>query len=163
MTPRLPSSIQRLGLSAFRRLPAPIRRRAIHAGTPNFTVGAVLIMRDDAGRILLVRQRHTTGWGLPGGLLAHGEAPEDAVRREVSEELGLQIDPAEVTPAVPHAMVNPKSRRVDIVFMTTSTATVTPDGTEILEARWFPTDDLPVCSYGTRPLLIRCGVVPSPA
>jgi len=179
MPPRLPAPIQRIGLNIFRRLPPSIRRRAIHAGTPNFTVGAVLLLRDDDGRVLLVRQRHTrrvsiersearsestAGWSLPGGLLGHGESPREAVVREVFEELGMRLDAGDVAEAVPHALVNPHSRRVDIVFTlargTEASGTVSADGIEILEIRWFAPDDLPRCTRGTYLVLTRCGVVP---
>jgi 8-oxo-dGTP pyrophosphatase MutT (NUDIX family) len=49
-------------------------------------VGAVF---DGEGRVLLVRQTYVTGWRLPGGAIGLGEGPEAAVRRELSEELGL--------------------------------------------------------------------------
>lgn len=163
MPPRLPAPIARIGLNIFRRLPASIRRRAIHAGTPNFTVGAVLLLRDDDGRILLVRQRHTRGWSLAGGLLSHGESPREAVVREVFEELGVRIDPDDVAEAVPHALVNPQTRRVDVVFTLTRAGEVTADGIEILEAKWFAPDDLPRCTRGTYLVLIRCGVVATPS
>jgi 8-oxo-dGTP pyrophosphatase MutT (NUDIX family) len=45
------------------------------------------------GRVLLVR--HTYGdprWDLPGGSLKRGELPVDAARREMSEELGVEIE-----------------------------------------------------------------------
>ncbi|MCA1694113.1 MAG: NUDIX domain-containing protein [Actinobacteria bacterium] len=158
----LRSMLTRLALNVFRRLPPPIRRHVVHAGTPNFTVGAVLLLRDDNERVLLVRQRHTQGWSLPGGLLGHSETPEAAVLREVTEELAVQIDPDSLTAAVPHALVNPQKRRVDIVFTAVLTArsnnTVTPDGIEILEARWFAADGLPRCTQGTYLALTRCGV-----
>ncbi|MEU9301188.1 NUDIX domain-containing protein [Streptomyces sp. NPDC048269] len=58
---------------------------------------AAVIIRD--GRVLMVRERGPgpTGrhdgpeyWTLPGGGLEAGEEPEDAVRREVAEEVGLR-------------------------------------------------------------------------
>lgn len=46
------------------------------------------------GRVLMVRRRFEPNkgrWSLPGGLVEVGEAPEDAARREVREELGLEV------------------------------------------------------------------------
>ena len=52
------------------------------------TVSALI--RDDAGRILLVR--HVDGpWQLPGGAIDPDESPEDAVRRECLEEASIEI------------------------------------------------------------------------
>lgn len=49
-----------------------------------------------AGNLLLVRQfRHGTGEltvEIPGGMIDHGETPEQAARRELSEETGYQAE-----------------------------------------------------------------------
>lgn len=55
-------------------------------------VGAVIV-RD--GRALLIRRGHEPRkgeWSLPGGLVNLGESLEDAVRREVREETGLNVE-----------------------------------------------------------------------
>jgi ADP-ribose pyrophosphatase YjhB (NUDIX family) len=59
---------------------------------PVACVGA--IVRDDAGRLLLVRRRTDPGrgrWSIPGGRVRAGEDERAAVRREVAEETGLQV------------------------------------------------------------------------
>jgi 8-oxo-dGTP diphosphatase len=62
------------------------------------SVRALLLDPDD--RVLLVRFEFPTAtvWGLPGGGLQPGEAPHDALRRELAEEVGLD-DPL-IGPAV---------------------------------------------------------------
>lgn len=60
-------------------------------------VGAVV--HDDAGRILLVRRINPPGaglWSIPGGRVEPGEDDAAAVVREVAEETGLRVVPAEV-------------------------------------------------------------------
>jgi ADP-ribose pyrophosphatase YjhB (NUDIX family) len=57
-------------------------------------VGAVV--HDATGRLLMVQRGndpHRGLWSLPGGRIEHGESPEDAVRREVREETGLDVLP----------------------------------------------------------------------
>jgi 8-oxo-dGTP diphosphatase len=55
-------------------------------------VGAVVF--DDAGRLLLIRRGHDPHaglWSLPGGRVEDGETLEQAVRREVREETGVDV------------------------------------------------------------------------
>ena len=42
------------------------------------------------GRVVLVRHSYTNGWYLPSGGVKRGEMPEDAIRRELAEEIGLR-------------------------------------------------------------------------
>jgi ADP-ribose pyrophosphatase YjhB (NUDIX family) len=46
-----------------------------------------LIVRD--GKILLARHSYVPGWLLPGGGVARGEPAEQAILREMKEEIGL--------------------------------------------------------------------------
>jgi 8-oxo-dGTP pyrophosphatase MutT (NUDIX family) len=53
------------------------------------TFGAHALALTPAGRIVLVRLRYADGWRLPGGGRAEGEPPEEAVLRELREEIGM--------------------------------------------------------------------------
>ena len=56
---------------------------------PRKRVSADVLFRDEAGRLLLVDPRYKPDWDLPGGMAEANEAPLDAARREVAEELGI--------------------------------------------------------------------------
>jgi phosphoglycolate phosphatase-like HAD superfamily hydrolase/8-oxo-dGTP pyrophosphatase MutT (NUDIX family) len=61
------------------------------AGRPIVTVGALIY--DDTGRVLMVHtQKWSHLWGIPGGKIKLGESSIDALRRELREETGLEVD-----------------------------------------------------------------------
>ncbi len=49
------------------------------------------LIRDDEGKILLVRKRGTQAFMQPGGKRDAGESDEAALTREIDEELGCQV------------------------------------------------------------------------
>ncbi|MGH3951304.1 MAG: NUDIX hydrolase, partial [Pseudonocardiaceae bacterium] len=54
------------------------------------------IVHDDTGRLLLIKRGNEPSrgkWSIPGGRVEQGESDADAVRRELSEETGLDVDP----------------------------------------------------------------------
>lgn len=58
---------------------------------PFVGVGAVVV---EEGRVVLVRRRQPPlagAWSLPGGAVELGETLEEAVRRELLEEIGLRV------------------------------------------------------------------------
>ena len=54
------------------------------------------LIRDDEGRVLLVRKRGTSAFMQPGGKLGAGEDDVTALSREISEELGCLVVPVSV-------------------------------------------------------------------
>jgi 8-oxo-dGTP diphosphatase len=59
---------------------------------PGVVVGALI---RDGGRVLLLHRRDGT-WTTPGGWVERGETWRDALRREVREETGLEVEPGRV-------------------------------------------------------------------
>jgi 8-oxo-dGTP diphosphatase len=147
--------MKRSAMRVFRRLPRPMRRLIIRCFTPSYTVGAVLALQRSDGALLLVEQRHSPGWALPGGLLHRGESPEAGLLREVEEEVGVVLDPA--TLPVPYAVLAPRVRRVDVVFVSADGDSLTPrrgaDRDEVTRVGWFALDALPEVSDATIDIL----------
>jgi ADP-ribose pyrophosphatase YjhB (NUDIX family) len=52
-------------------------------------VGARAVLRDDAGRVLLIQRSDNGHWALPAGAMEIGESIAEAAAREVREETGL--------------------------------------------------------------------------
>jgi 8-oxo-dGTP diphosphatase len=59
--------------------------------TPRVAAGALI--RDPAGRVLLVKPTYKDGWDIPGGYVEPGESPAQACAREITEEIGLHRTP----------------------------------------------------------------------
>lgn len=78
-------------------------------------VVAAVIERD--GKLLITRRpegRHLSGlWEFPGGKPEPGEALEDALRREIKEELGADVHPGERIETVEWEYPD---KRVNLVF-----------------------------------------------
>jgi 8-oxo-dGTP diphosphatase len=60
-------------------------------------VGADALLRDQQGRILLVDPKYKPDWDMPGGMAEANEPPLNALRRELTEELGLDITAHDTT------------------------------------------------------------------
>jgi 8-oxo-dGTP diphosphatase len=72
---------------------SPDAEAAWYAGLPTMFGAAAALFTDAAGGVLLVKPNYRDHWSLPGGILEHGEPPHEGCRREVKEELGLDIAP----------------------------------------------------------------------
>jgi ADP-ribose pyrophosphatase YjhB (NUDIX family) len=105
-----------------------------------------VVIPDLEGRNVLLSRRardpFAGHWELPGGFVDLGEHPLDAARREVREELGLDIA---ITGVVGVYVV--PTHHSGWLEITTYVGTVEgepdPDPTEVAEWRWFPIDDIP--------------------
>src|SRR5688572_15693507 len=90
--------LENLSGKLWRLLPGRLRRWSMRATHARFTVTAGAIVFNESGQVLLLKHRFRagSGWGLPGGFLEAGEQPLDALRRELREEIGMEIRDVEV-------------------------------------------------------------------
>ena len=58
---------------------------------PKKRVAAGALFFNPAGEILLVKPTYQEGWGIPGGVVEMDEAPKHGCRREIREELGVDL------------------------------------------------------------------------
>jgi NAD+ diphosphatase len=108
---------------------------------PQFAVTAGAVITDKLGRVLLLKHRFRpgTGWGMPGGFMNEGEQPEDALRRELREEVGLEVENVKLFTT--RAFKVP--RQVEIVFTARAIGDTSEPNYEIQKAGWFLLNELP--------------------
>jgi ADP-ribose pyrophosphatase YjhB (NUDIX family) len=112
--------------------------------------GADAAVFDDDGRILLQKRSDFHVWGLPGGSIETGETLEQAVRREVKEETGYDVevvrlvgaysDPAQTTTRYPSGDV---VHYVSLAFECRVVGGVLRTDSESTAVAWFDPAALP--------------------
>ncbi|MFJ8300046.1 NUDIX hydrolase [Streptomyces sp. NPDC094447] len=80
-------------MSAVER--AAAARRNVQPPSAQASLGAGVVVTDEAGRVLLGLHRSGV-WELPGGKVEPGESVEEAAVRELAEETTLLAEPADV-------------------------------------------------------------------
>lgn len=144
------------------------------------TATAVIIR----GETVLLVEHLKSGYLLPpGGCLEHGEDPVQAVRREIREEVGLELDlidqPRFAHPAItalplpwtvqvvdiPAGNGQPQRQHVDFVYRAyPRTTVITPQASEIGGYQWAPIEALPEHRMPTGlPELLRHALLDPPA
>jgi 8-oxo-dGTP diphosphatase len=110
-------------------------RRARH-------VGALLAIHVGQS-LLLLRCSYRSAWNFPGGEVRQGEAPEDSVRRELAEEIGLVVDaPLQLAGEVRGVWDGRRDRVFLFMVRLNTLPTLRLDNREIIDARLVPIDDL---------------------
>jgi ADP-ribose pyrophosphatase YjhB (NUDIX family) len=64
---------------------------AFYDSLPAKRIVAGVLITDDLDRVLLLQPSYKPTWEIPGGVVQAGESPRAAARREVREELDLDI------------------------------------------------------------------------
>jgi len=108
--------------------------------SPLLVAAAVIITE---GNVLLTRRpegKPQAGfWEFPGGKIEPGESPNRALKREIREELGLQIEVLHITEVLFHSY-----DWGDVLILAYQCRIIsgTPRNIEVAEHRWVPLQDL---------------------
>jgi ADP-ribose pyrophosphatase YjhB (NUDIX family) len=133
----LPASLHRALLPLAHRI-----RHAWRRWRKAPIAGVSVIVTNLGGDVLLLKHSYGADvWALPGGGLGRGEDPAAAARREVREELGLELTRIEVIATLEEELSG--SPHTAHLFAATCDQHPRPDGREVTEARFFPSHSLP--------------------
>jgi 8-oxo-dGTP diphosphatase len=103
-------------------------------------IAAAVVVASD-GRTLLVRKRGSAFFIQPGGKLEPGETAEQALARELREELGYALLKAEFVGNFSALAANEHGRRVEAALFDVEVAGELSLGAEIEEAVWIDPRD----------------------
>jgi len=109
-----------------------------------------LILKD--GKLLLVKRGAEPGfgkWSIPGGLVELGETVQEAMVREVKEEVGFDVEVVKLTDTVDTITLDQNGRVqyhfVVVNFLARIVGGELKTATDILEARWIPVEEVEKC------------------
>jgi ADP-ribose pyrophosphatase YjhB (NUDIX family) len=133
------NTIQKLTRTVWRNLPASIRVGLVRRTQRKFTVSATAIITNASGEVLLLDHvfRPFSGWALPGGFLASDEQADEAVIREIQEEIGIGLSDLKIHYAQTHR------QHIEIFFVANPVGTPKVNSREIIGFGWFKPTDLP--------------------
>jgi ADP-ribose pyrophosphatase YjhB (NUDIX family) len=125
----------------WRSFPTRLRRLSMRLVNTRFTATAGAIVLDSNDRVLLLQHRFRggSGWGIPGGFIKPGEQPHEAMRRELREEVGLEVMDVRIV----GSRTFKKVKQIEILFCCRTNADAEPRSAEIKKADWFSLDQLP--------------------
>ncbi|HKZ00822.1 MAG TPA: NUDIX domain-containing protein [Pyrinomonadaceae bacterium] len=125
----------------WRRAPKRVRRWTTRLTHTRFGATAAAIIINNQGQVLLLKHvfRPGSGWGIPGGFLQTGEQPEMGLRRELQEEVGLDLERVELYTI----RVFKRPNQIEIVFRCSTNGDAQPRSMEVSRVGWFGFDNLP--------------------
>jgi len=112
---------------------------------------ALLLTRRAAGMT-----RHAGQWALPGGRIDEGESAEEAALRELHEEVGLRLEPAEVLGTLDDYVTRSGFVITPVVVWAGTAAELVPNPAEVasihrIRMREFMRDDAPLLEPSEEP------------
>lgn len=135
----------------WRKLSPAMRLKVIRATQNNFTVSVAALVLNDKKEVLLLNHvlRSDLSWGFPGGFINAGEQPEAAVKRELLEEVGLEIENIKLI------RLRTTNRHIEILFRASAVGAARVQSFEINELGWFKINEMPEKMSGIQKQIVE--------
>ncbi|WP_342553204.1 NUDIX domain-containing protein [Paenibacillus sp. FSL R7-0652] len=124
--------------------------RGLVGNTPLILVRPSVLIVNHKQEILLVRYRDDNSWGVPGGMMELGESVEECARREVREEIGIEMKRLQLYGVFSGEELHTRLRNGDEYYnvvigyiCTQYEGELKPDGEEVVEAGFYSLTELP--------------------
>ena len=123
----------------WRVLPQFVRIKLVRLSQTNFTVSVGAVVLNEKGEILLLDHvlRPASGWGIPGGFMNQMEQPHEAVKREIFEETGLEIEDVQMM------WMRTLNRHIEVIFCARGKGKAEVKSGEINSLGWFKFEEMP--------------------
>lgn len=131
--------LKKIAGTIWKNLTPYLRLKIIRTTQQKFTVSVAAIIINEKEEVLLLDHvlRLTSSWGIPGGFVNGGEQPEDALKRELREETGLELN------NIKFFRVRTINRHIEILFRAEAKGNAEVKSREINAVGWFTMDKLP--------------------
>jgi 8-oxo-dGTP diphosphatase len=109
--------------------------------------------------VLLIKRKYEpfkNCWAIPGGFVLENESFEDAVKRELQEETGVEVNYLEQLYSFGEPNRDPRQRVISVAYFALVNSThfsALKASTDAEEAQWFPINKLPALAFDHKKIL----------
>jgi len=131
--------------------------------SPNIKIAVDAIVfgysKDDGVSVLLIQRKYEpfkNGWAIPGGFVLENESLEEAVKRELHEETGIEVNYLEQLYTFGDPKRDPRQRIVSVAYfglVKTSQYQQLKASTDAENAKWFSIKKLPALAFDHKQIL----------
>ena len=126
-------------------IPRCVQCERVFYSAPHPTASAI-ITDAEGEHFLLARRKFDPFkgyWDIPGGFLALGESLEDGLRRELREELEIEISIIESLGSYPDVYGKDSTPTINIFYLATIVEGIPTARSDVSEVQWFNRNEVP--------------------